>query len=243
MTQELYKQLTDYFGDASYINKSELYNFFLEKRADISANTIRWYIHQLKKEGLLENVKRGVYTIPRKPGYLPALNPEIRLLVDSINNKFTGLNFCIWSLDWLNDFTRHQLNVNYHILEVEKDLLEMVFEELRYNQNKKVYLKPSQEEMQRYIVDESAIVMLPFISRSPIVNVKSDHKTVPVPALEKILVDIVSDQKTFFQLQSERNTIFKQAINKYHINDSKLYNYAKRRSKENEVKRIIQNFS
>jgi len=62
------------------------------------------------------------------------------------------------------------------------------------------------------------------------------------PTLEKILVDLFTEQHLFYYLQGgEMIHIFENALNNYTINFTKLFSYAKRRNKEYDLKQFITN--
>jgi hypothetical protein len=62
------------------------------------------------------------------------------------------------------------------------------------------------------------------------------------PLLEKVLVDLFAEEKLFYYLQgSELIHIYENAINKYAINFTKLFSYAKRREREQDIKQFMIN--
>ena len=62
------------------------------------------------------------------------------------------------------------------------------------------------------------------------------EKKIPVPAAEKILVDLFIDKKIFAPFQgSELVYIFNNVYKQYALNMTKLLAYAKRRTKEPEL--------
>jgi hypothetical protein len=88
--------------------------------------------------------------------------------------------------------------------------------------------------MERYISEgDDAVVIKPAISRSPIQLVKK----IPVPTLEKILVDIFCDETIFyFYKGTELINIYNYALKKYAINFTVLLNYAGRRKRSEALK-------
>ena len=67
-------------------------------------------------------------------------------------------------------------------------------------------------------------------------NTIQKWKKINVPTLEKILVDIIADEKLFSAQQGELEFIYKRAFDKYNINESKMKRYASRRNRETEIK-------
>ena len=118
------------------------------------------------------------------------------------------------------------------IVEVEKDSLEAVFYSLKESY-KNIFKDPSKEMIEDFIADkDGAIIVKPLISEAPITKMEG----IPVPALEKILVDILTEKELFYFLQgNELINIYKNAMDKYTVRYSKLLRYAKRRGRETEI--------
>lgn len=45
---------------------TELFEFYLQKEPDLKKTTFRWRIYNLKNEGVIYNLKRGLYTTEGK---------------------------------------------------------------------------------------------------------------------------------------------------------------------------------
>lgn len=72
------------------------------------------------------------------------------------------------------------------------------------------------------------------------ITAKSKDK-IYIPTLEKILLDVFSDAATFYAIQgSEMDVLFENALKRYRINFTKLFSYAKRRNKEEQIKRYLE---
>ncbi len=64
----------------------------------------------------------------------------------------------------------------------------------------------------------------------------------PIATLEKIMVDLFADENLLhFYQGSEMVNIYEKIIDRYSINFTKLFSYAKRRKKEQEIKQFISN--
>jgi hypothetical protein len=75
----------------------------------------------------------------------------------------------------------------------------------------------------------NSIIVKDLITKAPVQTIDK----IPTAPLEKILVDIFSDKDLFITFQgSELDMIFQTAFEKYTINKSKLFRYAKRRGKD-----------
>lgn len=98
-----------------------------------------------------------------------------------------------------------------------------------------ILLAPSLIECDRYLTGTDAIVVRHLIGQSPLTLV--DGCT--VPRLEKILVDVIGDNELFFTSGYETYNIFEFALERNHINKSKLLRYASRRNRKDKVEQIL----
>jgi len=79
-----------------------------------------------------------------------------------------------------------------------------------------------------------------LITRSPVGKRTENKVKLSTPLLEKILVDLFAEEKLFyFYRGSELRHIYENAIKSYTINFTKLFSYAKRREREQEIKSFI----
>ncbi|MFG6411727.1 MAG: hypothetical protein K1V92_12285, partial [Bacteroides acidifaciens] len=66
---------------------------------------------------------------------------------------------------------------------------------------------------------------------------------VPMPTLEKLLVDILRDTDFFYLQGSESDRIIENAFNLYAINRNRLFRYAGRRKVKDELSSILDNLN
>jgi hypothetical protein len=130
----------------------------------------------------------------------------------------------------------HQPGRYLSLLEVEKDVLEAVFYEMK-DQDKEVFLDPSEEIIEKYLPDKgSPLILLPLISEAPIQEIDG----VQTITIEKMLVDLVSNTSLFAAQQgSELKRIFQLAHEKYAVSEARLLRYASRRNKKEEIKSLL----
>lgn len=218
--------------------RNELYQFYQLNEPLLNKNTFAWRIYNLKKKGVIREVGRGQYSLIEKSVYTIPLSNHCEKIAVTISKSFPEIIFCVSESNWINEFTSHQYSNNFTIVEIEKDFIESVFFNLKKSfQN--IFLKPSETELDRYIYDlDSAIILNPFITRSPIK--KLENKNFNIPAIEKLLVDIFTQNTPcFFITKSEVETIFKNVFRKYSINQTTLHAYAERRGKEKQIKSFL----
>lgn len=130
---------------------------------------------------------------------------------------------------------RHQLFVNYRVIEVEKDATDQVFYFLSEHY-KNVFLNPDEEIFDRYIANaKDVIIVKNLVTEAPTVELEK----IIIPTLEKLLVDMLIDDGLFGALQSELNFIYENALKNYTINILQMKRYALRRNREQKVKELL----
>ncbi|MCF7920920.1 MAG: hypothetical protein K9N06_13525 [Candidatus Cloacimonetes bacterium] len=230
------------FIDNDTIRREELYHLLEEYfYPDLKDSTFDWRIYELKKSGVIVPVKQGLYKLSQgEKIYIPLISNKQKRINRLVNNNINGISYCSWNSNWLNDFSRHQAFSNIVLLNVEKEFMQTVFHLLIDNSFQNVYLDPDQKVVDTYISEnKDSIVIIPLVSKSPVYKIAR----VPVPQLEKILVDIFCDNKILYTYKGEElATIFRNAFDEYRIDISRLINYSRRRKKENQIKIfLIQN--
>lgn len=240
MKASLEQKLIKYFCKKSSFSREELFNYFKKTEGEINEGTFGWRIYDLKKKHILKEVKRGHYTLEVKPSYQPEVEEKLSELVTVLEENLVDTKYCIWDLNWLNEFTLHQFNKNYIVFEIEKDLQETLAFVLHDSDHKNVTW-PFNSQIPRYASFDESIIIFPLVTRSPVQRVTAkENKSVVFPSLEKILVDIFKDNKLFQFLQgAEMERIFEYALKSYSINFTTLFGYAKRRGKETELKSYL----
>lgn len=99
------------------------------------------------------------------------------------------------------------------------------------------FLEPTKDVFEKYITESNNLIIVKtLITETPTQVIDG----VNISTLEKILVDIFCDKIIFSAYQgNEMRTIYKEAFSKYSINKSKLFRYADRRGKKEELKKYI----
>ncbi|OYT17559.1 MAG: hypothetical protein B7C24_01840 [Bacteroidetes bacterium 4572_77] len=168
--------------------------------------------------------------------FMPEISSKEKSLNKKINREFPYLEFCIWNSSVLNEFTLHQANQFYLLIEVEKDATQAIFLYLKENKYS-VFLAPTKDVFEKYITENNNLVIVKTLTtEAPTQNVDGINTS----SIEKILVDIFCDEIIFSAYQgNEMRTIYKEAFSKYSINKSKLLRYASRRGKKEEIERYI----
>ena len=241
MSKIIETRLIEEFKDRESFSREELLDFFRLLEPDLKEGTFGWRIYDLKNKNIIKPLKRGLYTISYKPKFKPVLSPELIKLTKKIQEKFQEVKYCIWETDWLNEFSRHQSGKRILIIEIEKDFVESLYYCLKDNFKHDLYINPDNRAIDFYISESNyPVVIKKLITRSPIGKRTENKLKISTPLLEKILVDLFAGEKLFYFYQgSELMHIYENAINHYTINFTKLFSYAKRREREQEIKSFI----
>lgn len=243
MTKFVENQIIAEFKEKAVFDRDTLFSFLRQFDPEITETAFSWRIHDLLSKNIIKSVKRGVYSISNRKKYVPDVSEKLIKLSRIVAQDFDNLDYCLWTTEWLNDFTRHQLGSNFYVLEVERDFVEEVFTAYSESREFTAFLDPDANIMHRYVGNEISIVIKPLISRAPKQKVQIKPKSkdkIQVPKLEKMLVDVFCDSVTFYAVQgSEMKTLFENALKRYHINFSSLLNYARRRKKYSKLEAYL----
>lgn len=227
------EQLKKEFKDRDTFSREELYKFYSKFNPNLKETTFRWRVWDLKMNWIITPISKDLFSFIYKPIYIPEIgNNEIRTY-EKIHKQFPTLKHCIWSTKIISEFMLHQPWRHVTILEVENDALEPVFHYLKDINIRNVFFQPNEKEIDRYVFEvESAIILRTLISKAPIQRVNKFYTI----TIEKMIVDIFCDKILFNAYQgSELSTIINNVYHRYAINFTKLFSYANRRRKEDEL--------
>lgn len=241
MPKIIENKIIEVFKERSSFDRNELYDFYLEFEPDLKESTFSWRIYDLKKKDIIKTIGRGLYVISYKPRYKPVLTENVFKIVSKISERFEDITFCLWENQWLNEFTQHQTSNQMIVVEVEKEFTESLYYFLNDSLQMDFFLNPDEKEIQFYISESVVpVVVKRLVTRAPISKLKDKKIVVPIATLEKIMVDLFADENLFhFYQGSELTYIFESILDRYSINLTKLFSYAKRRKKEQEIKQFI----
>ncbi|MFZ2431923.1 MAG: DUF6577 family protein [Lutibacter sp.] len=236
MAKTIENTIESYFKSNTQLSRKEIGSLINNDFPELSEGTISVYLSKLKKAGKINNPARGIYSITDKQIFNPEVTQNLKNLYNKIHKEFPFIEICVWNTKWLSDLMRHQPFKNYTIIEVDKEASEQVFNTVN-EFIKNVYINPDEEIFERYISSntEEVTIIKNLVTESPTVK----NNKIGIPALEKLLVDIIIDEELFAAQQGELNFIYKTAFNKYDINELKMKRYAARRNRETEVEKLI----
>lgn len=236
-------KLIDRFKGQESIERDELYQFYLDYEPNLKESTFSWRIYDLKKKDIIKTIGRGVYVISYKPKYKPVPSEQVSKIARRINEQFKDIKYCAWETQWLNEFAQHQTFKQMVVVEVERDFIDSTYYHLNDHLKMDFYVNPDDKDIQFYISESNvAVIIQRLVTRAPISKLRIKKTSIPVATLEKIMVDLFVEERLFHFFQgSEMIHIYENIINRYSINFTKLFSYARRRKKEQEIKQFMNN--
>ncbi len=123
----------------------------------------------------------------------------------------------------MNDFVNHQIAKNVIFVKVENMLVDTVYEMLHENYPYAMF-QPNKDNFYRQRGPETDIVVQKLLTEAP--SPSENHSC----SLEKLLVDLLSKKLSGDIIErSEYPRIYEDAFQKYNINETRMFRYAKRR--------------
>ncbi len=235
--ESIIEQLKQAFKARESFSRDELLDFYRQFEPGLSESTFRWRIHNFRQKKLLRAISKNEFTFDYKPAYKPQVSDYEIKLFNFLEKEFAPIKKTVWSTQIINEFMLHMPARHFILVEAEKETTETVFHSLIDNNIKNVFLRPSEKEMQRYISEnDNAVIVHSLISKAPLWPVKNKNFI----TIEKLLVDLFADRKTFYTYQgNELTVIFNNAFRRYAIDFTKLLSYAKRRKRKNDLIRFL----
>ena len=233
-------KLKTHFKDKKVFETANIIAFYNKLEKGVNQTTINWRIYSLVQTGILKRIGRGKFGIGEEKNYIPEISAKLKTTYKKLKKEFPYLDICIWNTSALNEFMVHQPGRFYILIEMEKEATRSVFfflKEAKYS----VFLEPTKDLLEKYLPEEKEVfIVKSLVSEAPLQNIKG----INTASIEKMLVDIFCDDIVFSAQQgSEMRTIFKEALSKYSINESRMFRYADRRRKKESFIKYLNSIS
>ncbi len=219
-------------------DRQEIFRVLEEQYKGLSLASYKLKMQCLLESGKIARVGRNLYCIPdhQAPVYDYEYSELAVIIQKLIYERHPFLEYRIFELVQMNEFLNHQIAHNTVFVSVEADLGDFVFETLKEKFPGKVLLNPSVKEYHLYWQDD-LIIIGKLLTEAP-----KGKKAVWHTCLEKMLVDMTAEKviKTTFS-EAEYPGVLEQAFQKYIIDESQMFRYAKRRHVKDDILKIIQN--
>lgn len=200
----------------------------------IERNTLSWHLSNLCKLGKLRRIGRGLYSTQMKTAYSIRASKKVKTLYRQLHKEFPFADFCLYDGSLLTPLL-HDLSPNSTIyVETNRDVMESVFNRLSQKYQGRLFLAPNKDMTSKYIdLAQENIIIKPLITESPL----TVDNGIPMPTLEKLLVDTRADADFYYLQGYEAMEMLRTAVSHYNINQTRLLRYADRRNeKENIIK-------
>ena len=208
--------------------------------ADVSSGIERaklsWYLGKLCRNGKLRRIGRGIYSLQSANTFLVKANAKARSLYRSLSGQYPFADFCVYSANVITPLLHDLMPNNTLYVETNRDTTQSVFDMLSPKYNGHIFLAPTKEIATTYIdFSKENIIVKPLVTEAPLAL---DGK-VPVPTLEKLLVDTRVDADFYYLHGYENLEMLRTAISHYDVNRNRLLRYADRRNiKESIIKNL-----
>ncbi|MBK8356666.1 MAG: hypothetical protein IPL13_15230 [Saprospiraceae bacterium] len=121
------EKITSYFDRYKILTRNDIEDFYYQNEPGLSQSTLNWRIHNLVKNGSLERMGRGKFMVGKNQIFVPAIKNNLKVLNNSVLSIFPFIEICVWSTSLFNEFSKHQSNVVFTMVEVEKPLRNQYF--------------------------------------------------------------------------------------------------------------------
>ena len=193
----------------------------------IERNTLSWHLSDLCRKGLLRRVGRGVYTSQPANIFNVKASAKARSIYRALARSFPFADFCVYSGSVIAPLLHDMAPNNNLYIETNREATESVFNMLQPKYRGRLFISPTKEIATTYIdFSKENIIVKPLVTEAPLTL---DGK-VPVPTLEKLLVDTRVDADYYYLQGYENLEMLRTAISQYQINKNRLLRYADRRS-------------
>ena len=198
---------------------------------------LSWYLGRLCRNGKLRRIGRGVYTLQPTNTFLVKANAKVRSLYRSLLGQYPFADFCVYSGNVITPLLHDMMPNNTLYVETNRDTIQSVFDMLLPKYNGRIFLAPTKEIATTYIdFSKENIIVKPLVTEAPLTL---DGK-VPVPTLEKLLVDTRVDADFYYLHGYENMEMLRTAINHYDVNRNRLLRYADRRNAKDSIQKDLE---
>jgi hypothetical protein len=225
--------------------KKDIFELFRAQDPNITEQGFRRLLYKLEKGNYLLPLGAGLFAIQdpaersSRQHFVPSLSPGVQNLSRELQTNFPYTEYVIWESNILRDWMIHQPTQSSIILEVENEATESVFNYLTNQNYQNIYYVPEKSMMIRYMKNfVNNTIILPKITESPKMKIRG----VIYAKLEKILVDIFTDEERFYGYQGQEMIhIYENAFSKFWINPKTMFRYARRRKSALKLNEFINN--
>ena len=228
------EMIEKYLPENKIFTRQELCKIAEKLDSDFKETLLRNMLEKLLINGDVVRVAHNKYMLNhgtnKKLIYENRYSEKAERIISEMKEKYPLLDYQVWELNWLNEFWNHQIAGNKIFLEVENMGCDFVYAEMSERYNGGILLRPSENELYRYGRNDTIIIDR-LVSEAP-KGVPEKYNT----PLEKIVVDLFANRKLKSMIHTgEYATAISDMFEKYSIDQSKMFRYANRRNKKQEI--------
>ncbi|WP_418638952.1 DUF6577 family protein [Winogradskyella sp.] len=192
MLSTIEQKLIEEFKDNDKLSKEAILHILKSFEPEANLDEI---IADLEQKKFISSFRVGTYGInyklEYKPTYEPEISDEIFNFAQIIQEQFETEQYCIWNTDWLNEFTVHNQIKKLISIEIEKDFIEPLYNQLKDKVNYKFYRNPDEHTINFNSTEgPTPVVIKLFIPKSPILKRVIKQVNIHTPLFEKIHLDL-----------------------------------------------------
>lgn len=223
----------------SVISREDLWELMKQLHPDLSRDSIDWFVYNCQEQNIFKRIGRNRYTLSGseldRDMYDPGKTEAVKRVEQALERLEGSCRYQVWDSGQLEEFMPDCRRLPRIVFaELEKGYMEDGFQQLKRRLNGNVWFKPERKYFKKYL-EEEAVIVLPLPSEAP--KHKEDVHQV---RLEKLIVDLLANKLVLELLSEEERIAFcRSAFERYVVEESGLFRYARRRNKEAAVRDMI----
>ncbi|MDR0505917.1 MAG: hypothetical protein LBH32_03735, partial [Dysgonamonadaceae bacterium] len=159
------KELSKRFKQSKTLTTADIDTFYRAAEPDISKSTVNWRIYSLVRQGVIQRTGNGVYCLGETKPFIPQINPEMEKTAEIISTEFPDIAYCMWQLSDINLFSRHLINLNIVLVDVERIAVDAVYYRLRESLPKVMLMRNMYADISEF---NDTVFVRPMVSDSPV---------------------------------------------------------------------------
>lgn len=217
-------------GQSAYFSLAAVKRALAEAAVELADDTLREYMSEAMKTGIVSDAGRGWYSRHNQP---VILDPKpVAKIIREVKKSFPLLDFCCWSTVQFNPFAQHLIAQPTILLYAESDTLDAVADALK-SIGWDAWANPSKADVERFVrPGEKTVVLRPSIVKQP----ESLDQVAPI---EKAFVDLfIEADKVRLLDPAEAQRILDNALGSGLMQLPVLFSYAETKREKIESKEI-----
>ena len=219
-------------------SRKSLVAILQREKPSLSTNSYRYAISGMLHDGIISKKGYDTYSLSDKiklSEYNPDYSDIANVLIGLISRQYPHIQFTVFETALLNDFLNHVIAQNTIFIQSEKESSVFIFRFLQEAGYNHILYKPNKKDFSLYWA-KNCIIITDIISEAPL-NISDPHMI----TLEKMLVDMCADKLIAGTYsKSEFSSVLENAQEHYQLDMKRMLRYARRRNKEEIIKKFLE---